>query len=60
MTWPILHFAFALAVVIGIIFLILIEIYNVERAKHEQAWRQLREEGERAWRQLRSQVIKTG
>ena len=60
LTWTILHFALALVVVIGIIYLLIAELYMRERAKNEQVWRQLREESERAWRQLRSQVIKTG
>ena len=46
MQWAIWNFAFALAVVIGIIYLLIIELYMREKAKREQEWRQLREEAE--------------
>ena len=59
MQWAYLQFAFALAVVIGIIALIISELHKVKTAKEEQEWRHLREEAEQAWMQLRKEIIKT-
>jgi len=40
--WAILQFAFALAVVIGIISLIIGELYMTERAEEQELWEEAR------------------
>ena len=41
--WVVLQFAFALAVVIGIIALIISKLHMVERAEQEEMWKRCRE-----------------
>ena len=43
MQWAYLQFAFALAVAIGIIALIIAELHIVERAEEQNLWRQIKE-----------------
>lgn len=43
MQWAILQFAFALAITIGSIALILSELHMIERAEAQKLWQQLRE-----------------
>ena len=41
--WAILQFAFALAIVIGSIALIIGELHMIERAEDQKLWKQLKE-----------------
>lgn len=42
-TWAVLEFAFALAVAIGIISLIIAELHIIERAEQQELWKGVRE-----------------
>ena len=41
--WAIWEFAFALAVVIGIIYLVISELHIMERAQEKELWKEARE-----------------